>query len=100
MALVKFGAADSLPRGAMRELRHGEEEIVVCNVDGTIHALENRCPHSRGPLAQGALHGKMIVCPWHAWEFDATTGECDFNPAVCLRRFNVHLEAGQVFIEV
>jgi nitrite reductase/ring-hydroxylating ferredoxin subunit len=61
--------------------------------------MDGICPHRDAPLAQGALHGRMVVCPWHAWEFDCTTGEHDYDPGVRLRCFNVKVEDGDIFVD-
>lgn len=77
------------------EFRQGSTELAICNVEGEIFAVDNRCPHRGGPLAMGALHGTRLVCPWHAWEFDCTTGVCDFDPAIVLRRYPVNVAEDQ-----
>jgi len=100
MALVKAGSMSALPAGSMLEYRNGQQQIALCNVNGEVHALENHCPHRGGPLAQGALHGNMIVCPWHAWEFDCVTGACDFNPEIVVRRYPVRVEGDDILVEL
>ena len=37
-------------------------------------AVESRCLHKGGPLADGIVSGKTIVCPLHGWRFDLETG--------------------------
>jgi len=49
-------------------------DVCLANVNGELHALDNWCPHRRGPLGQGWVEGGAIVCPWHAWAFDLKTG--------------------------
>lgn len=100
MAFVKAVPLADLPPGCVIAFRQGEADIAVCNVAGEIHAVDNRCPHAGGPLAMGALHGKMLVCPWHAWEFDCTTGECDFKPEVTIARYAVRQADGFVEIDL
>lgn len=100
MAFVKAASLAKLPPGALLEFRNGEQQFALCNVAGEIHVLENHCPHRGGPLAMGALHGNMVVCPWHAWEFDCTTGACDFNPEIVVRRYPVKVEGDNVLIDV
>jgi nitrite reductase/ring-hydroxylating ferredoxin subunit len=58
------------------------------------------CPHRNGPLGQGNLADGYIICPWHAWEFSASTGEFDFNPAIRLREFAVEIRGGAVWVAV
>ena len=100
MAFVKAASLAKLPPGSMLEFRNGEQQVALCNVNGEIHALDNHCPHRGGPLAQGALHGNMVVCPWHAWEFDCTTGACDFNPAIVVSRYPVRVEGDDVLVDL
>jgi nitrite reductase/ring-hydroxylating ferredoxin subunit len=59
----------------------GFEDVAVYNVDGTFYATQDACPHAEGPLHMGELHGKEVICPWHASCFDVTTGEVTCKPA-------------------
>src|SRR4051812_42807955 len=36
--------------------------------------LDNRCPHQGGPLGDGQLENGYVICPWHAYEYDPSTG--------------------------
>lgn len=91
MSFVQVGSLDDLRPGGVMEFRRGSTEVAVCNVDGELFAVDNRCPHRGGPLAMGALHGNLLVCPWHGWEFDCVSGVCAFRPAVTLRRYPVEV---------
>ena len=44
------------------------------NMYGSHHAIDNTCPHEDGPLGEGALCGRIVSCPVHAYEFDVTNG--------------------------
>lgn len=44
---------------------------------------EVRCPHRGGPLQ--ACDG-LLICPWHGYRYDATTGECLDDPKLRLAR--------------
>ena len=90
----------SLPPGGMMEFTTGERTIAICNAGGKLHAVDGVCPHQGGPLAQGALHGTAIVCPWHAWEFDCVTGEHDYNPAIELETFSVELSGDDILVDI
>ncbi len=39
--------------------------------DGTLIALEDRCPHRHAPLSAGCVKGGHLACPYHGWAFDA-----------------------------
>ncbi len=100
MAWVRAAAAADVERWGVVELIHGEERYAVCKVEGALHAIEGTCPHAGGPLAHGALHGPMLVCPWHAWEFDCRTGQSDFRPGLQLRTFAVEQHGDDVYLDL
>lgn len=73
---------DELPIGLGRAFRVGDHAIAVFRTrGGKVFAVANQCPHKGGPLADGMLAGEQVVCPMHAFRFDAS-GECD-QPGVC-----------------
>ena len=87
-------AAEELGPGAGRLVEIDGKAIALFNVDGTYHAIEDHCLHAGGPLHEGPLEGRTVVCPWHGWRFDLTTGACDMNPKVCLDRYPVRVRDG------
>ena len=42
----------------------------------------------------------MIVCPWHAWEFDCLTGQHDYNPAVTVQTIAVIVDRNAVSLDL
>ena len=63
-------------------------------------ALDNRCPHQGGPLGEGQLDGPWLLCPWHGYEFDVTTGVCLFDRDAELDSYRVTVEDGEVILHV
>lgn len=100
MAFERVASLTQLKPGMMMDLERGARMIVVCNVEGEVHAMDGRCPHRDGPLGQGALHGRMVVCPWHAWEFDCVTGEHDYNPNLKQAKYEVRIEGDNVLVDI
>lgn len=86
-----------LPEGCMKAVRAGGEDVLLYNVGGEIFASADRCPHQGSPLSAGELYDGVVMCPFHAWEFDVRTGECVSLPeARPLRRFEVVVEGDVV----
>lgn len=100
MSLIKAAELASLDQNGLTEYTLGDDRYTICRVGDQVHAIEGTCPHRGAPLAEGALHGKMLVCPWHAWEFDCTTGEYDLNPGIRLETFATKIENNQIFIDI
>jgi nitrite reductase (NADH) small subunit len=74
--------------------------IALFNVRGRFYAIDNLCPHRGGPLGEGDLEGAIVVCPWHGWRWDVTTGANANNPAVRVSCYPVTVEQGAVFVAV
>lgn len=89
-----------VPPGTCREVRVGDKAVAVYNVAGTVYATTNTCPHRGGPLGQGFLDGRTVMCPWHAWTWDVATGENTANPAMTIARYDAKVEGGQVLVRV
>ena len=64
-----------LPEDSMRAINVGGVEILLTHVDGSIHAMGNRCGHMNASLAEGALVGQVVTCAFHSARFDVTTGK-------------------------
>lgn len=59
-----------------------EGYVVWRGVDGTVHALRDRCPHRASRLSAGCLQPEGTVrCGYHGWRF-APTGEVVEIPAL------------------
>ena len=100
MALVKVASVAQLAPGEVIEAIHGEGRYALCNVAGELYAVNGTCPHRGGPLAYGALHGPMLVCPWHAWEFDCRTGVHDYDPSIRIETIPVHTRESDVYLDL
>jgi nitrite reductase (NADH) small subunit len=91
-------AADC-PPGTARELVAGERIVALFNVEGLFYALDGICPHQGGPLGKGELHGCIVTCPWHGWQFDVTTGQHQTSASLRHGCFPTKLEGDEVWVE-
>ena len=76
----------------------GKIGIALCNVGGTVYALDNCCPHAGGPLGEGVLDGECVECPWHGWRYNVKTGERPENPEIKVNRYEVQIEGDTIKI--
>ncbi|KAJ2995165.1 hypothetical protein NUW58_g1358 [Xylaria curta] len=76
-----------------------QDQVLVFQYKGKIHAVDNKCPHSSFPLAKGTpfdiedfgvVLSAGITCPKHGWSFDLFTGRGDRNNYL-LRTWEVQL---------
>ena len=71
------GLLADLPKGTSRALAHGASRIAIFHLaDGTLAAMDDRCPHEGYPLNKGFMNDGVVTCRWHAFRFDVKTGHC------------------------
>lgn len=97
---LDIGALTDIPvRGARTVPVAGGEEIAVFRTSANeVHALVNSCPHKKGPLSQGIVHGDSVTCPLHNWNISLKTGEAQGADKGCTPVVPVKIDAGRVLI--
>jgi pyruvate oxidase len=66
---------NELPEGRVRTATCRHRTLCLSHFEGTIAALDNKCPHQGGPLGEGSIENGLLRCPWHGWDFHPTTGK-------------------------
>jgi len=95
--------AAELPAGATRIVEVDGRKIGVFNCGGELRAIEDRCSHDDGPLAEGPFDADActVECPRHGSLFDLNTGRPRTLPAYLpVDTFPVRVEDGTVKLEV
>jgi nitrite reductase/ring-hydroxylating ferredoxin subunit len=97
---IHLADAHDCPPGTAVERVVAGRVVALFNVAGTFHAIDGVCPHQGGPLAKGRLDGSIVTCPWHGWQFDASTGRNRTAQSMTQRCFSVRVEGGKVLIDM
>jgi nitrite reductase (NADH) small subunit len=103
MKWIQITSVDDIPCREGRVIRLGALSVAVFNTGERFFAVENRCPHSGGPLADGIVAGNTVTCPLHNWKICIESGNvvkpCA-SDAPSLRTFPVRVENGIVMLAV
>lgn len=72
---IDIAALDAIPQRGARLVKtvHGCVAVFRTGAD-EVYALDNACPHKKGPLADGIVHGAAVTCPLHNWVISLETG--------------------------
>jgi 3-phenylpropionate/trans-cinnamate dioxygenase ferredoxin subunit len=94
---------EELPPGEVKIVRTGERAAGVFNVNGELCAIEDRCSHDDGPLAEGEFDPDegVVVCPRHGSKFDVCSGRPLTLPAYLpVETYRAWIEDGVVKLEL
>lgn len=81
MAFTKLAEIDEIKPGKMQRYQCNGMRVLICNVDGEFHAVNDNCTHEDASLYLGALHGDVVKCSLHGGKFNVRTGEAVEEPA-------------------
>ena len=96
---VKVKKVGEMSPGDMTLVEVEGERILLANVGGKLHAVDEACPHREAPLSGGVLEGEEVDCPLHGSRFNVTTGECLVGPSTRgLQQYAVKVEGEDIFI--
>jgi nitrite reductase (NADH) small subunit len=91
--MTRLGPLDEIPVGEGRTYAVDGEMVAVFRLrDGAIRAVSAVCPHRGGPLADGQIDNKVVICPLHLNAFDLTTG-CSLTGQPDLTVYAVSVDA-------
>jgi len=113
---VRVSPCESIPPREGRSVTIGEREIAIFNLGpstalgagpstelGAGHeflATDNQCPHKGGPLCDGILAGRAVVCPLHAWKINLDNGAIERPSGVAggVQTYPVRVDTGVVSV--
>lgn len=91
--MTRLGPVHDIPLGEGRAYAVEGEMIAVFRLrDGSLRAVSALCPHKGGPLADGQIDARVVVCPLHLTAFDLITG-CSTTGPQALTVYAVSLDA-------
>ena len=99
-SFVKVCKTSDIKAGSGRSIEVNGKPIAIFNVDGNFYAINDTCAHRGGPLGEGELDGTTVICPWHGWRYNVTTGENELVPDLPMEKYEVTVEGDDVLVNL
>jgi 3-phenylpropionate/trans-cinnamate dioxygenase ferredoxin subunit len=90
MNFIKAAQTNDLAPGSKLKVTVQGNTILLANINGSYYAIDNKCPHLGGSLADGNLDGENIVCPRHGSVFSVKTGKFVSPGKLLFVKVNTH----------
>ena len=108
MTYQKAASANEFKDGEMKKIILEDNVVLLVKLNGAFYALDNKCPHMGGSLAEGTLDGASVVCPRHGTAFDVRTGLVTRNGKLAFipvkpgeaRTYPVQVKDGDVLVGI
>jgi nitrite reductase/ring-hydroxylating ferredoxin subunit len=101
VAFVRAARMGDVALGRVKVVEVQDEDVALCNVDGRIYAIANRCTHDDGPLGEGSLQGDEIECPRHGARFCVRNGQVRSLPAIVpVPSFQIKVEGDTILVDL
>jgi len=96
----RLGPVDQIPYGEGRAFEAGGAQVAVFRLrDGSLRALSAVCTHKGGPIADGQIDARIVLCPLHLNAFELDTG-CSPTGAAPLQRYDVSVLDDEIHLSV
>jgi nitrite reductase/ring-hydroxylating ferredoxin subunit len=94
----RLGPIDQVPFGEGRTFDVAGEQVAVFRLrSGRWYALSAVCPHRGGPIADGQVDERIVMCPLHQNTFELATG-CSPTGADPLRSYPVEIDGDEIVV--
>ena len=99
---IRVATVDSVPPREGRAVSIGDRELALFNLGDDFLAIANRCPHRGGPLCDGIVTGRSVVCPLHAWKLNLVSGQVErpCGAEACVQTYPTRVEDGIIAIGI
>lgn len=97
---IEVARASELPVGRVKAVTVDGRTLALCHTGHGFFATDNTCPHRGGPLSEGDVIGDEIVCPWHLWSFDVTSGVCPGNGDYRIATHEVRTDGDRILVRL
>lgn len=74
-------------------------EIVLGRDGERYFAVQRRCIHRGGDLAEGIVSRGHLICPQHAWRFSTATGRHAEASQYCLMTYPIRVVGDQIEVD-
>ncbi|GJM82076.1 nitrite reductase small subunit NirD [Paenibacillus timonensis] len=100
---IQVARLDDIDRLGSRTVMIEDKEVAIFRLsDGSVHAVENRCPHKGGKLSEGMVCGSAVHCPLHDWKINLHSGRVQEpdHGAVTVYETEVDEATGAIYISL
>ncbi|HHI69489.1 MAG TPA: nitrite reductase small subunit NirD [Rhodobacteraceae bacterium] len=97
---IDIAALEDIPPRGARVVKTRLGCVAVFRTgDDRVFAIDDACPHKKGPLSEGIVHGNAVTCPLHNWVIDLQTGMAQGADEGRVNTYEIRVEQGRILLD-
>ncbi|MDX8359733.1 MULTISPECIES: nitrite reductase small subunit NirD [Bacillaceae] len=101
MNKLEIAKYSELPQRVGKSVKLNNTEIALFRLsNGEVYAVENKCPHNGGTLAEGIVSGNVVYCPLHEWKICLEDGKVQQPDTGCVKVYDVEVKNDKILLTV
>ena len=97
--MIRVCSTEDVPPGEGRAITLEGRRIAIFRAGERWYALDAHCPHLGGPLADGIVADRTVICPLHERRFALDTGEA-LSGGPCVQAHEIEVRNGEVYLQL
>lgn len=99
-SFIKACEVSEISPGQCKGVKIEGKPVALFNVNGSIFACEDVCPHQFANLSMGELNGEVITCTMHSEKYNVRTGEGVRASGGTLKIFQTEIQGSDIMVSV
>jgi nitrite reductase/ring-hydroxylating ferredoxin subunit len=96
---VEVTDLETLESAGRQLVRPEGRHVALFHHEGTVYAVDNRCPHMGFPLSDGTVEDGILTCHWHHARFELACGDTFDIWADDVQTYPVAVDDGRVYVD-
>jgi len=97
---IDIAPLESIPQRGARVVKTALGCVAIFRTaDDKVFAIEDSCPHKKGPLSEGIVHGTSVTCPLHNWVISLETGKAQGADEGAVNTYEIKVENGRILLD-
>ncbi len=97
---IDIAALEDIPPRGARVVKTRLGCVAVFRTgDDKVFAIDDACPHKKGPLSEGIVHGNAVTCPLHNWVINLETGMAQGADEGRVNTYEIRVEQGRILLD-
>lgn len=97
---VSEASSDAMLRFDVTTDAGDTQSFIATIADNRIAVFRNECVHQGLSLDGGMVDDGIIICPWHGFKFEASSGDCVSNPGAQLQQVPTRIENDRILVQI